>query len=100
MAGYYIVKQGDHVSSIAKDNGFPDYHIIWDHPNNAELKQKRQNPNVLFPGDHVFLPDREKHEEPCPTDQHHRFRAKLSRLRLRLVLEDLLEKPIGTTPCD
>lgn len=100
MARYYTVKQGDHVSSIAKENGFQDYHIIWDHPENAELKQKRQNPNVLFPGDRIFIPDREKREEPAATDQRHRFQTKLSRLRLRLVLEDRFEQPIGKTPCD
>jgi N-acetylmuramoyl-L-alanine amidase len=100
MAGYYTVQQGDHVSSIAIANGFADYHIIWDHPNNADLKKKRLTPNVLLPGDPLFIPDREDHVEPCPTDQQHKFVAKRSRLRLRLVLEDLYEKPIANTPCD
>jgi hypothetical protein len=31
MAGYYTVKQGDHVSSIAQEHGLADYHAIWDH---------------------------------------------------------------------
>jgi hypothetical protein len=100
MAGYYTVQQGDHVSSIAIANGFADYLIIWDHPNNADLKKKRQNPNVLLPGDPLFIPDPEDRVEPCPTDQQHKFVAKRSRLRLRLVLEDIYEKPIANTPCD
>lgn len=100
MAGYYTVKQGDHVSSIASANGFADYHIVWDHPKNADLKQKRQNPNVLFPGDPLFIPDREERIEPCSTDQRHNFQTKKFQLRLRLVLEDLYEKPIANTPCD
>jgi Putative peptidoglycan binding domain/LysM domain len=100
MAGYYIVKQGDHVSSIAQENGLVDYHTIWDHPQNAELKQQRQNPNVLYPGDRLFVPDLEEGNEPCSTDQRHIFKARKTTLRLRLVLEDLYEKPIGGVPCD
>jgi len=50
MPSYYVVKEGDFLSSIAKDNGFTDYRQSGTIPNNASLKQKRQNPNILFPG--------------------------------------------------
>lgn len=50
IPNYYIVKEGDFLSSIAKDNGFTDYRQSGTIPNNASLKQKRQNPNILFPG--------------------------------------------------
>ena len=99
MGSYYTVVQGDHLSKIAKENGFPDYHIIWDHPNNAELKQKRQNPNVLYPGDQVFVPDMEEKEESGSTERRHVFEVKKEALRLRLVLEDMYEKPIANAPC-
>jgi len=99
MAGYHIVDQGDHLSSIAKQYGFSDYHTIWNHPNNAQLKQERQNPNVVFPGDRVFIPDRELREESRGTDQRHRFVRHEWPLRLRLVLEDLYEKPIAHAKC-
>jgi Putative peptidoglycan binding domain/LysM domain len=100
MAGYYMVKQGDYVSSIAEENGFTDYRILWDHAQNAELKQKRQNPNVLFPGDRLFIPDREERQEACPTDKRHVFKTRKATLRLRLVLEDFLEQPIAGAACD
>jgi hypothetical protein len=99
MAGNYTVKQGDHLSKIAKDFGFSDYHTIWDDPNNADLKQKRQDPNVLFPGDTLFIPDREAREESASTDQQHRYQVRRPKLQLRLVLEDLYEKPIANAPC-
>ena len=99
MAGYYTVQQGDYLSKIAKKNGFPDYHTIWNHPNNADLKQTRQNPNVLFPGDQVFVPDFEPRQESGGTEQRHTFVVKRQPLKLRLVLEDIFEKPIAGAPC-
>jgi N-acetylmuramoyl-L-alanine amidase len=99
MAQNYTVQQGDHLSKLAKKFGFSDYHTIWDHPNNADLKQTRQNPNVLYPGDNLFIPDRELRTESRSTDQKHQFKAKKPNLKLRLVLEDMYEKPIAGAKC-
>ncbi len=75
MAINYQVKQGDCISSIAFENGFfPD--TIWNHPNNAELKEKRKDPNVLMPGDIVFVPDIRVKEVSEPTNQVHKFKCK------------------------
>ncbi len=100
MADYYTVKQGDHLPKIAKDHGFPDYTVIWDHPNNADLKKQRQNPNVLLPGDQVFIPDKEEKQESGGTDKRHTFAVDRKTLKLVLVLEDMLEKPIAGAQCD
>jgi LysM repeat protein len=99
VAGTYTVKQGDHLSKIAKEFGFSDYHTIWDHPNNATLKQQRSNPNVLYPGDSLFIPDRQQRLESRNTDKRHQFQAKKPALKLRLALEDAYEKPIANAPC-
>ncbi len=53
----HTVKQGEHISRITEQYRFFDYHTIWDHANNSALKQKRQNPNVLLPGDQLFIPE-------------------------------------------
>ena len=99
MAGNYTVKQGDHLSSVAKAFGFSDYHTIWDHPQNATLKHLRKNPNVLNPGDSLFIPDREKRQEARNTDQRHKFKKNVPDLKLRITLEDIYEKPIANAPC-
>jgi hypothetical protein len=71
----HIVKQGDCISSIAYRYGlFPD--TIWNDPENSELKQKRKDPNVLFPGDVVYVRDKEIKEVSGGTEQRHRFRRK------------------------
>jgi hypothetical protein len=100
MATEHPVAQGEHLARIAKQYGFSDYRTIWDHPKNAKLKQERQNPNVLHPGDRLHIPDREVREESRATDQKHRFKVKGSRLMLRLVLEDIYERPIANAPCE
>ncbi len=99
MAGNYTVRQGDHLCRIAKAFGFSDYRTLWNHPNNADLKQARQNPNVLFPGDILFIPDHEPGIKSGGTDQRHVFKLNMPVLKLRLILEDLYEKPIARAPC-
>lgn len=99
MGNYYNVIQGDHLSKIAKDNGFPDYTTIWNHPNNSDLKKQRENPNVLLPGDQLFIPDMEEKQESGATDKHHTFTVDKKTLKLRLVLEDIYEKPIAGASC-
>jgi LysM repeat protein len=99
MASYYTVQQGDYLSRIAKQNGFPDYTVIWNDPNNAQLKQQRQNPNILYPGDQVYIPDKQQRQEAGGTEQRHNFVVNKEPLKLRLVLEDIYEKPLANAQC-
>jgi len=82
----YIVKQGDSVESIAYDHGF-FWEVLWNDPQNAELKRLRKDPNVLLPGDIVFIPDLRVKEESGATEQRHQFRVKgvPAKLRLRIL---------------
>jgi hypothetical protein len=97
---HHVVAQGEHLPGIAKRHGFSDYRTIWLHVQNASLKTERQNPNVLFPDDRVFIPDKQLKQEPRPTDQRHRFRVERPPLKLRLILEDVYEKPIANAECE
>jgi hypothetical protein len=84
----YRVRQGDCLASIAAKFGFAQWKTIYDHPNNADFKKKRKNPNALFPGDVVFIPDNEQKFADGATGQSHAFTVKLPKTRLRLVLKD------------
>jgi peptidoglycan hydrolase-like protein with peptidoglycan-binding domain len=85
MPTRHNVQRGDCISSIAFKYGlFPD--TIWDHPANAALKAKRQNPNVLADGDIVAIPDKRERTEQIETTKRHTFKRRgvPARLRLRL----------------
>jgi len=85
----HVVKSGESLSRIAAENGFGDIHTILDHPNNASLKDSRPNPDVLFPGDEVFLPEREDKIEKADTGKLHLFSLSLPLVFLRLRPKDL-----------
>jgi len=84
----YIVKQGDCLSSIGHKYGI-FWEKIWNHPKNAKLRAKRQDPNIIYPGDVLFIPDKEEKEESAATEQRHRFKVKGVPAKLKLrILED------------
>jgi Putative peptidoglycan binding domain len=93
MSGMYIAKQGDCLSSIAAHFGLKSYHSIYDHPNNADFKKKRPNPNLLFPGDSLYIPDLKLKEHDCPTDRLHEFCVARPLVKLRIKLLDHERKP-------
>lgn len=94
----YTVKAGDCLTSIAARFGFRDYRVIYEHPENAAFRKKRKNPNVIQPGDRLFIPDRGEKAVGCATGRAHRFTLKRPRKELRLVLIDPDGKPIGGKP--
>jgi LysM repeat protein len=95
----HTVKQGEYLSKIAKQYGFADYKVIWNHPKNAEFKKKRKNPNILYAGDELFVPVKEGKDLSGATEQKHRFKVMRSPLKLRLVLKDIGYKPLANTKC-
>jgi hypothetical protein len=98
MAQNHIVAQGEYLSTIAAEYGFIDYALIWNDAGNAQLKALRANPNVLLPGDSVYIPDMQQGNASGATSKRHTFEINQKQLRLRLILEDMYEKPIANTP--
>lgn len=63
----YVVRPGDHLARLAHDRGF-DAREVWDHPANAALRERRPNPQILAPGDVLYVPS-------TPTEAGMRLRA-------------------------
>lgn len=99
MAKTHIIKQGETLSSVASENGFRNFHAIFDHPQNAALKAIR-DPHVLLPGDELFIPDIEPKTVERTAGSLHRFIVQTSRLLLRLRLLDVNGRPLANTACD
>lgn len=88
----YTVKQGDCIESIALKHGHL-WQTLWDDSNNADLRNKRKEPNLLFPGDVVFIPEKRIKEESGQTEQRHRFMLKGVPSKLQMQLLDEEDEP-------
>jgi len=97
----YTVREGDCIASLAYGRGLL-WQKVWNHPTNADLKSQRKDPNILFPGDHVFLPDKEPKTLDRPTEQRHKFVKKgtPAKLRLRILEDQLPEVPPHDNPTE
>jgi len=71
-----IVAQGETLLSIAHKHGIFSSEKIWDHPENRSLREKRGHPQVLAPGDELFVPELAEIEIEISTNRSHVFRLK------------------------
>jgi hypothetical protein len=99
MSKNRIVNQGEHLSGIAAQEGFGNFHTIWDRPENADLVALRE-PHLLFPGDSLFIPDRQDRNESRDTDASYQFQTDLKPLWLRCKLRDMNNDPLGSVTCN
>jgi N-acetylmuramoyl-L-alanine amidase len=98
MGSNHFVRQGECLASIAKAFGFSDYRAIYNHPNNAAFRQARPNPNLIFPGDELYIPDLEPENFNSATDMLHKFEVKVPKTLLRLIVLDEDGNPSSSAP--
>lgn len=94
--GDYVVKDGDCISSIALEHGH-FWKTIWKHPANAELRQIRQDPNMLMPGDRVHVTPISTKTELGASEMCHRFKRKgePAKMVVRVLMND---RPLANLP--
>ncbi len=80
------------MSSIAYSHGF-FWQTLWNLSENAGLKAKRKNPNVLMTGDIVHIPDLTVKRESGATETTHKFTLKGVPEKLNIQLLDFDHKP-------
>ena len=97
MKTVHVVRQGEYLSSIAQMYQ-RRWQTIYYHPDNADFRQRRPDPNVIRPGDQIVIPDRVERVEPRDTDRRHRFRVETVTLRLRIVVRDDAGRAVGNEP--
>lgn len=52
----YVIRRGDYLLKVAYESGF-DADSVWDNARNSDLRTLRKDPNILAPGDMLFIPD-------------------------------------------
>jgi len=92
----HTVAQGECVTSIAARAGFT-WETVWNDGRNTALKNKRKDPNVLFPGDEIYIPDRDVKKVSRPTGQRHTFIKTIAKARVHVRLLDG-DKPRASVP--
>jgi N-acetylmuramoyl-L-alanine amidase len=98
MSKKHIVQQGECLSRIAKAHGFVNWRTIYEHADNSELRKKRPNPNILFPGDEVSIPDPKQKTEKAATGSRHVFVVSRLQKQLRVVFKTPRGELFGDEP--
>jgi hypothetical protein len=95
MSVIHVVKPGDCLFRIAQQYGFADWRTIYDHADNSDFRELRSNPNVIYPGDEVHIPDPEPKQLNLPTSKQHKIKIKRPKIMLRIELHDELDEPLA-----
>src|SRR5687767_1791959 len=98
MGKWHTVVQGEYLKKIAEQYGFRQWKTIYNAGENSDFRRKRPNPNVIYPGDRIYIPDKIAKEEAAQTGASHRFVIKGAPLKLRLVLRDPGGEPLDKEP--
>ena len=90
-----VVAPGDCLSSIAKRFGLT-WPILWNAPENAGLRAKRKDPNILYPGDQVFVPETQAKQDPAATGRRHTYEVDIEPtfVKLRFLFMGLPRKNV------
>ncbi|WP_394829018.1 peptidoglycan-binding protein [Pendulispora albinea] len=91
----YTIVQGDCLSSVASRFGFHHWRVIYDHPKNASFREKRPNPNLIYPGDELFIPEKEPKSIKGSTGKVHTIVVQRPMAHLRLRLSQVDGSPVA-----
>lgn len=86
---WYTVRRGDTLSHIAARHGLANWRTIYNAtPENDEFRRTHPDPNLIFPGDRVFVPNPRQKQETVPTTTRTRFRVRGTGVRLCFIFDN------------
>src|SRR4051794_701756 len=66
MGRPYSVQRGDSLTAIARRFGLKSWQDLYNSPDNTAFRAKRPNPNLIFPGDVIVIPE-QRPDKPATT---------------------------------
>lgn len=72
------------MSTIAAQHGFGSAAALYEHPDNEQIRAIRPNPDILWPGDEVVIPESAGRRQRIRMDARHVFVRVQPRVFLRL----------------
>ena len=94
----HIAQRSETLQTIAEKYGFRQWQRIFEHPKNAELRRRRPNPEVLAPGDVVFVPTPQPKIDSARVNEKTVFVLASVRRELVLALSDADGNILSGTP--
>ena len=94
----YVIRQGDYVAKLAHRHGF-DAAEVWQLPKNETLRRKRGSPDILYPGDILYIPERDQPGQSVRAGGEQRYRARVPSTTVSLQLLDD-GQPIADQECE
>lgn len=93
----YVIRQGDFITKLAARFGF-DAGTVWSDPKNADLKKIRSSPEVLCPGDVLYIPEPKPKFLPVVVGAVNTFTGTVPTATVRLKLQHE-GKPLANVAC-
>jgi hypothetical protein len=90
---FHIVQAGETLTAIAAMYSFLHWAPIWNHASNRALREARDEPQCLLPGDVVAIPERRALRLKLPTESEHVVTVYVQKPALRLRLVDAKGAP-------
>lgn len=95
MSTPYTVEPGDCLSSIAAAFNFDDWKTIYYYAENADFRQLRPDPNVIYPGDLLYIPDFDAGQQNASTETNNLFTLNVVPTLLRLKIMSVGDQPVA-----
>lgn len=94
MPKTHTVAQGETLTRIARQYKYSSWKKIYEHPDNAEFRALRENPDIIFPGDKIIIPDIEPKKMSARAGKGHTFCLKRETEVFKLRVLDSYGEPV------
>ena len=88
MPTIHTVAQGETLTRIARQYKYSSASALYEHPDNAAFRELRSDPNLIYPGDELIIPDIEPKKMSARTAQTHIYCLKREVEVVRMRLQD------------